>query len=1334
MSPKKGNRFVAKEEEMKSSSRRENPDESWKAKYIEKPNGSKKVKENSEQAGKSFDHFKSGGRLEKLEKEVDSSSPKKVQSGIRDETDVHGTTKEGSSKDLKREGSLKGLKNQGSSKDLGAEGSSSKNEAEKSAKEERAEEKSAKESSSRGAKRQGSLKSMKTQGSSSGVKDQLGVMEENASTRELTREGSSRGVKRRGSLKGMKREGSSSSVKQQIGGTSNHSADDKEGVRRSLRRHLKDSLPKRSLASSSNALGWTSTGNDTNQEVRQTRQHLANPQDFEMQSYEIKTLVEQQENPRPIVNSVDQDDPLNARENLSGLEIKFRSSSTDQDRGATLTNTESSADSSVYNRPPWNFNLSPQQHVDRKLGAMSDQDTVLTNMESDSGISGPWNFDPSKLERNWKRPELSESQDGYGYVYSQPLYTTTKPWFLSFLLSLFLTIPLLLIFIVTFYAILGRMWTIALFAEHFLLDVLGGLASLAIYAGSSSDSVFSTCYGISLWTLTCLSSLADILMFSFGYPLFVNTLIHEFLTECDGSDVPEYANYKTTLTWTLRVGYVVVALRILLGTFFWISCLIKRFFPNTRRRCRMGFFNCGLETIQKIRHSVLWTNVFLLLVASVYFGWSLYSIFEYFFSFGFSSAQVPGSYCDPLDTTECMLPFPSYHFMIPSNVSATGYRVNLIPEVFPPLKGRGGRIHADFLNNLDGFPTMGPIMFYIEGLKQAHQALLDQPTLASASTTMLMWPSDTSMSTSQKSMTLLLDVEAAELVHHSAEVDYLDPKNPLVLVFPAQPLKHGTHYALAVINATNATGTRLPPTAGMTALLSGYGTGTGNATGSGKETGSGYIDEPRRHRFLNQVIPALEKAAPWFSYSSDPKSLQLLFDFPTVSEESQLGPIRAVRDGTMDYISANDWSWDEHARVDSIEDNNCLEEGTHYARTINAELDVPWFLQGFGPGHRAAFLDDYAVDSGNSSLLGKAKFRIHVPCSVWAATVTGESHGTLNSSLKPVEVKAVLEYGHSLFSTRNEASSSSIQRLADEEGYIVIAMDSRGMSRYDLLVVFKALVAQPRMFQAVRDNLIQGYACKLAMQHFTRYAMLSKDWLSFETRGQKFQPQVKNASHVYYGNSQGGILGAGYVALSGPTKLIDRAILGVPGSPFALIMTRSIAFEGYDDLLLLNFHNNRHVRMLLGLVQMAWDSTEGSGFLAQPVNEPYPPVLIQAGLGDTTVPTHAAEALARGFGAKLLPHHPREIFGLNDSVVDNTTLSLNEAVFTEILFTREFKSLPKNDVFGTDNAIHVCLREDEAVNRQIATFINEGTILDVCAVDNCVRKRMDDCSEYFHRG
>jgi hypothetical protein len=577
---------------------------------------------------------------------------------------------------------------------------------------------------------------------------------------------------------------------------------------------------------------------------------------------------------------------------------------------------------------------------------------------------------------------------------------------------------------------------------------------------------------------------------------------------------------------------------------------------------------------------------------------------------------------------------------------------------------------------------VAPILFYLDGLKEAHEL--------GGSQNELQGPERISYSVTPESVTYLIDVDERTLVYHSAEVDYLDPQRPLILMFPAEPLKHSTHYAVAVVRATDENGRNLPRTRGMENMLMG-------------------TNSERRTRMVQTVIPAFQRAAPWYSFAKEPESLQLIFDFVTVSEESQLGPIRAARDIALETIEA--WDWDEHVAIVSVEDHDC-EAGTDHplvARTVHLELDVPWFLTRHS---RYAFLDDKKIQRKQPVGVGKAKAMIQIPCSVKAASEQRNAGK---------ELRAVVEFGHGLFNNRGEMTDKFLQQMANDNGYIMMAMDWRGMSVYDIPVVLKTLVGSPDLFQAVRDNLIQGFANKICLQHFSQNGMLELDAFRF---GDQPLPTLNGVSptSIFYGISQGGILGAGYMSTIGKTNLVQRGILGVPGTPFALVMSRSLDFVGYDQLLLLNFYNNRHVRIMLTLVQMAWDSTEASGHLARPVNEPFPRLLLQAGLGDSVVPTIAAESLARAMGASTLPNNPRDIFGVpvSDAAKNETYLG-PKVTLTEFLYEKEYSSLPLEDKFAQKNSVHFCVRMDKQGIRQIEEFVNTGRVIDVCLEDGCRR-------------
>lgn len=663
--------------------------------------------------------------------------------------------------------------------------------------------------------------------------------------------------------------------------------------------------------------------------------------------------------------------------------------------------------------------------------------------------------------------------------------------------------------------------------------------------------------------------------------------------------------------------------------------------------------------------------------------------------------------CDPMDTTECFLPFPSFHMLREDPSTATGFRVHFHGEVLPPLKS-GKVMDPAFLNQLDGFSTMGPILFYLDGLKEAQLAGVEQ----------LKGPDNIAESTTSESATFLIDVANAKLLPHSAEIDFLDSEHPLVMIFPAKPLRHNDHYAVAVVNAQNRHGKRLPQSRALHQLL------------HSTTTASSPADPTRRDRYTNTVIPALEQAAPWFHAAAD--DLQLLFDFHTVSAVSQLGSVRTVRDRTLNHINVINWDWTEHVRTVAVTDFESCGLGGDIARTVHAELDVPWFLDTVGSGSRYSVLSDAVLHGKRQPPIGTARFVLHVPCSLKFAAL----HGIDFDLSKPL--RAVMDYGHGLFGNRDEANDAYIGSIANNEGYLIMAIDWRGMSAYDLLNVIKTLISTPEQAQALRDNIIQGYASKYALQSFARTTLLSMDWLRFKVPNQevptyKAIPTLdqKNPSFVFYGVSQGGILGAGYTTLSGKTGLIDRAVLTAAGTPFAFIMTRSLDFKKYDQLLLLNYYTNRHVRVAIALVQMAWDSVEAAGTLAPPLSEPYPPTLLQAGLGDAIVSTFATEFLARAFNASTVPRSPHDVFGLDkmpaaDKVKDAPLVSL-----TELLYDKEYASLPHENKFAKGNSIHYCIRSDKALVAQLIEFVNLGRVVDPCNSNDVCHRSEVTCYNHY---
>lgn len=777
------------------------------------------------------------------------------------------------------------------------------------------------------------------------------------------------------------------------------------------------------------------------------------------------------------------------------------------------------------------------------------------------------------------------------------------------------------------------------------------------------------------------------------FPLIWTTIDDLYFMDVDGTVNPDWAPHHRFFVASQVLCYIFAAFRIVLGIIAIGSRMVNSENQRDRDSASQSFVSRVLcpckrlmelpitvspTTDRRIRTTLRYLLNGSILIVVVVFFICLRSLRLQFLPG--SSPDQDSVFCDPMDPTECWLPFPNHHFLTHDNSTDTGYRVNIPSEVMPPLKNL--REHKiEYLNRMDGFSTMSLILWYLNGLQEAQEGGGSQ----------LYGPNDIAKTVSNSSITLLIDVETGMLVPHQAELSDIEKSDPMVVMIPSRPLFHNRHYAVAILNARDVSGMLLPRTTGMINLLN----------------GASSFDSERRDRFMGVVLPTLAQAAPWVDTTDE--SLQLVFDFHTISENSQLGTVRTVRDGVLNKVST-DWDWREHVRTVKTDDFDCATN--RRARTVHAEIDVPWFLESRS---RFSHLDRDALATGKPKGTGVTKFMVHIPCSI--------KHAITNDTAavgKPL--RTLVEYGHGAYGKRVDSMDPHLHDLADDNGYIIFAADWRGASAWDAIVVGSLVASRPSLIQALRDNVIQGYACKYALWHFTQTTLVSMDWLRFESRNavtssreEQLVPTLNNQRphHAFMGFSQGGILGGGYSPLSGATGLIDRAVLIAGGTPMGDIMSRMGANITRLQLLVTFCYGNRHLRTYFSMLQMLYDTVEAGGSLALPVTEPVPPVLLHAAPGDKSVAISTSHALARAFNASLLSNRPRPIFGLPTMPAANGSSLGPAATFSELVY------LPETNT-------HACIRLDPAILEQTVEFLNTGRVIDPCSGRDCYRTA-DEC-------
>ena len=141
---------------------------------------------------------------------------------------------------------------------------------------------------------------------------------------------------------------------------------------------------------------------------------------------------------------------------------------------------------------------------------------------------------------------------------------------------------------------------------------------------------------------------------------------------------------------------------------------------------------------------------------------------------------------------------------------------------------------------------------------------------------------------------------------------------------------------------------------------------------------------------------------------------------------------------------------------------------------------------------------------------------------------------------------------------------------------------------------------------------------------------------------------VDTSAGFYTGDSQGGIFGGTYMAL---TTDVERGILGVPGQPYNLLLNRSVDFDPYLSLLRQAFDDGPDIQVAIAAIQQLWDRSEAGSFTRHIMNDPLPgtpahQVILQVAIGDHQVTTLGAHIMARAIGAVAIAPQTRPMWGV----------------------------------------------------------------------------------------
>lgn len=539
--------------------------------------------------------------------------------------------------------------------------------------------------------------------------------------------------------------------------------------------------------------------------------------------------------------------------------------------------------------------------------------------------------------------------------------------------------------------------------------------------------------------------------------------------------------------------------------------------------------------------------------------------------------------CDPIGV-HCGLPFPSDVYLEddPARRHPSGKVVRFRPDTLP----KAFRRHAlplELFEEHDGWSPSTAAMTYMPGATAQGLA-----TPASIPTTL-----------TPDSPTILLNATTGALVPHWVDLDESarNADQKMLMLRPAVLLEHQTRYIVAIRRVKDASGNDLAPTDVFQSIRDRIALSDDPSVSS------------RFSHYHGDLFPKLEAAG------VERGSLQIAWDFTTASLQNVTGPMLAVRDAALAVVGEDGPEY----TVQAVEP----EPNEHVKTRIVLLVRCPVFLTtaAYEPGDPPPRLIFDAQGRPTQTGWMEAEVLVQVP------RVADE----------PGRRLGVVQNGHGLFGTRYEGQNGYLARIASY-GYVTAAQDLFGFAEPDIVIAAEALSARPGMVAGFVDRQIQGMVNQLLVMRML-IGRVARDGITDTAGNVLLAPgAIDPALRAYRGDSQGGIMGGTYMSISTD---VTRGLLGETGTPYNLLLNRSVDWPGYGGILGSGHPNDLDVQLMLGLVQMRWDRSEPAGFVRHLARDPLPgtpthDVLMHVAIGDHQVYTGAAHVMARAIGAKLL--------------------------------------------------------------------------------------------------
>jgi hypothetical protein len=624
--------------------------------------------------------------------------------------------------------------------------------------------------------------------------------------------------------------------------------------------------------------------------------------------------------------------------------------------------------------------------------------------------------------------------------------------------------------------------------------------------------------------------------------------------------------------------------------------------------------------------------------------------------------------------TQCGFPFPSNVFLVDDPSTTSGKHVQFRKTTLPALH----------LHNIDPTPWTRS-----DGFSPGQAALTHLP---GATVTGLPTPNNVELSVTTQSPTILLEVNAdgtTRLVPHFAELDLSTgaaPADQAFMIRPVERLKDQTRYIVAIRHVVDASGTALAPTPVFQALR--------DCTPSTDPSVG-----PRRALYAD-IFSKLSAAG------ISRNDLQLAWDYTTASRDNNTRDMLKVRDDALSVVGVQGPAY----TISTVTDD----PNPYIALRIEGTMHVPLYLTSATLGDSTARLNRGPDGLPTQNGWLDFPFLVQIP----------------NSVAQDTQPDPVFEQGHGLLGTRYEGEDGYTARLAQDGKYVTVAINLMGFANEDINTAISAVVEEPSTFLGLVDPQHQGIVNELMAMRMMIGRFVNEPLIQYNGHS-----AIDPTRCFYRGDSQGGIMGATFMALSTDAT---RGYLGEPGMPYNLLLNRSHDFDEFYFFIEQTYQGPRQPQIILALMQMLWDRTEPDGYapyIAKNMlpNTPAHSVMLNAALGDFQVNPLGAELMARAVGAKNLKPVNRHVYGIDEidgpapagsSVLTEFNFQLDQNPDVTLPITNTppevadaglSEPLPDGGSVSVDCDPHDKVRQETPVFLQTEEFFRSGQIINTCS-------------------